>query len=207
MKKLARVFLVFSFAAAAMTALAGGLLVPSSIVVNEFGVGTYNGIPLASGPVADPANGGVLHLAYTLPFLAVPGGAFDIIIAEPGGQFSDILRFFPGLTGPSTTLFFYSDGADGLDAPADVPVLPVPIGGPPFLLETGLLAPGVPGPYSEAGPNGLVFPTGPGGFGSDGNPLGTVYTFVSDGVIPEPSTVTLVGLGVVGSLAIIRRRR
>ena len=206
MKKLAKVLLVCGFAAATMASVVVAQ-VPSTIVVDEFGLGTYNGAPLPSGVFPDPFSGG-LQLAYTLPFVAAPGGPFDIVMAEPGGQFSDILRFVPGVAGPGTTaLFFYSDGSDGFDAPADVPFLPAPIGGPPVLLETGLIGPGLPGPYSEAGPNGLVYFVGPGGFGSDGNPLGTQYTFVSDGVIPEPATVTLLGLGALGLLAIIRRRQ
>jgi PEP-CTERM motif len=211
MKKLARVLAIFVFGAATMTALAAEVI-PSTVVVDEFGVGTYNGAPLTSGFAADPFNGGILHLAYELPFDTT--GPFEILVTEPPlGELSDILRFVPSTpTAPSlldgvggTLLFFYSDGSDGLDAPADVSVLP-PLTVPAIgtFMETGILGPGMPGPYTEDGPNGLVFSVPGGGAGSDGNPAGTVYTFISD--IPEPGTMTLVGLSIVGLLALRRRR-
>jgi PEP-CTERM motif len=212
MKKLTRVLAVLGFVAATMNALAAEVI-PSTIVVDEFGVGTYNGAPLPSGDAPDPFNGGILHLAYLLPYDTT--GPFDILLVEPpAGGLSDIFRFVPSTpTAPSlldgvggTLLFFYSDGADGLDAPADVPVLP-PLTVPSIgtFTETGLLGPGLPGPYTEDGPNGLVFFAIPGGPGSDGNGAGTVYTFISD--IPEPGTMTLVGLSIVGLLAISRRKK
>jgi PEP-CTERM motif len=203
--------MVFGLAAATMTTVA--VAAPSEIVVDEYGVGTYNGAPLTSGFAADPFNGGILHLAYELPFDTT--GPFEILVTEPPlGELSDILRFVPitpsAPTPPegalfSTYLFFYSDGSDGLDAPADVLVLP-PLTVPAIgtFMETGILGPGMPGPYTEDGPNGLVFSVPPVGAGSDGNPEGIVYTFISD--IPEPGTMTLVGLSIVGLLALRRRR-
>jgi hypothetical protein len=175
------------------------------IVVDEFGVGTIGVAPLPSGLVADPFNGGLPHLAYTLPFISA-GGPFDILLTEPpdGQQQSDILRFVPGLAGPTTTLFFYSDATDGADALADLGGLPNSIGGPlPPFLETGLFE----NPYTEAGPNGLVYVVGPGGPGSDGNPAGTSYTFISDPV-PEPNSVVLLlgGLGIYGLIHVLRRK-
>jgi hypothetical protein len=214
MKGLAKVLLICGLVAATLTTVAVAQA-PTSIVVDEFGLGTIGGAPLPPGvPTPDPFNGGALQLAYTLPFIAA-GGPFDILVTEPGGPtaplsvapLSDILRFVPGLTAAgTTTLFFYSDGSDGIDAPADVPFLPPNIVAAGVFEETGLLGPGMPGPYTEAGPNGLVYIAAPGAPGWDGaNPIGTQYTFISD--VPEPGTFVLVGLGVVGLLAMIRRRR
>lgn len=185
----------------AVTTAFGGAPLPTTIVVDEFGIGTINGVPLASGLVPDPFNGGIPHLAYTLPFVSA-GGPFDIGLLDPQDQqLSDILRFLPGAG--TTSLFFYSDATDGADAPADIGGLPNTIGGPlPPFAETGLFG----NPYTEAGPNGLVYLAALGAPGSDGNPAGTEYTFISD--IPEANSAVLLlgGLGIYGFIHRLRRK-
>jgi hypothetical protein len=68
--------------------------------------------------------------------------------------------------------------------------------------ETGLFA----NPYTEAGPNGYVYLAGPGAPGSDGNPLGTKYTFISE--VPEPGSFFLLsaGLGILCGFKLLRRK-
>ena len=166
----------------------------STIAVDEFGGGIHNGAPVPSGLLPDPFNGGLPGFAYTLPFIytwSTPQA--DILVFEPGTTLpSDLLRFTRAPNGPNTLLFFYSDAsaADPPDAPADVLGMP----NPGFVYtagaETGLFG----NPYSEAGPNGFVYTTltGP---GLDGNPAGTQYTFISEGNVPEPGSLVLLGIG------------
>jgi hypothetical protein len=206
-------FVLGATLAVAMTTAFGGEP-PTMIVVDEFGVGNINGAPLASGMAPDPFNGGALHLAYALPFLVGGPTPFDIVLFDPqDGSASDILRFVsesvnsPVVDGTTvgTILFFYSDGADGADAPADIFPLPATVAIAGMFTETGLLGPGVPGTYTEAGPNGFVYFAEPGAAGWDGNPGGTLYTFISD--VPEPNSAALLlgGLGIC--LFILRLRR
>jgi hypothetical protein len=116
----------------------------------------------------------------------------DVILTEPGGQFSDVIRFV------GNTLYFYSDRT--VDDPPDpfnfADTLGLPVGnitGPKILAETG----------PEAGPNGYwgyvpsVVPPGTYDPGYTFNPPITgigqpIYNFISDvAPIPEPTTTTL----------------
>jgi hypothetical protein len=69
-----------------MSAFAG-----PAIVVDEWGNGTVDGVPLAHDMLADPFSGKTT-LAYTLPFNAVAGDA-DLYEPPTGPDFSDIIRF------------------------------------------------------------------------------------------------------------------
>jgi hypothetical protein len=209
MKKSSKLVSLFGFALAIAVTTARGQ--PNTITVDEFGIGSYNGVPLLSGSQPDPINGGIPGLAYTLPFIynwSVP--AADIQLFEPGTtQPSDLLRFTRDPSGPNTLLFFYSDAAvpgDSPDAPADVLVMPPLVfpftSGP----EIGLFG----NTYSETGPNGFLYTALPGMPGEDGTGVALNYTFISDNVTiaPEPSSLALLagGFGILCSFNLFRRK-
>jgi hypothetical protein len=197
MRKSIKLASLFGFALVIAVTTARGQ--PSTITVDELGNGFYNGALLLSGPQPDPFNGGTPGFAYTLPFpyTYLPSPVADIHLFEPGPtpqQPSDLLRFTRDASGLNTLLFFYSDASvpgDPPDAPADVLALPNPVFLYTSFTEIGLFG----NPYSEAGPNGVVYATA-NGVGWDGNPNGTQYTFISDAVvIPEPKASLLASLG------------
>src|SRR5882672_7495703 len=158
MKQLTK--LVSAFGLASTFAITSAHAQFSTIAVDEFGGGSYNGSPLASGFLPDPFNGGTPGFAYTLPFIytyAAPSA--DILIYEPSNTGnlvpSDLLRFTRDPNGPNTILFFYSDASstDPADAPADVLTMPSPA----FLYTSGMEIGLFANPYTEAGPNGFVY--------------------------------------------------
>jgi hypothetical protein len=181
---------------------------PNTIIVDEFGKGFYNGVPLSSGVIPDPINFNNPGFAYVLPFIynwSVPSA--DIQLSEPGSTLpSDMLRFTRDPSGPNTLLFFYSDAsaADAPDAPADQFGLPSPVFSYLNTAETGLFA----NPYSEAGPNGFLYTALPNQPGTDNTGVALQYTFVSDGVVPEPSSLALLagGFGILYGFKLLRRK-
>lgn len=162
----------------------------------------FNGAPHPGFLQQDPGPGGLPNaLTFTTPAGLVVG---DLLLHEPNGAESDLIRW-----NANGTLVFYSDIGD-----ADPPY----IGGPDSadiglpgaswpntisVTETGLFG----YPYSETGTNGYVYIPLPGQPGYDPSNPGNqpTYTFISD--IPEPGTVALVGLSLVGVLAVSRRRK
>ena len=189
MKRLATVLAVFGLTSiiAVATALAQGPL----ITVDELGNGTFNGTLLPSGQKADPFSG-IITLAYQLPFPGVPG---DVQLFESGPQPSapsDLIRF-----DGQGFLYFFSE-IEPTDVPpfdpADVAQFPPPVAALPVvsLIESGL-----------EGNNGVFY--NPAGGGPGDNTAGASYHFISD--IPEPGTAMLVGVSLMGLLAIIRRRK
>jgi hypothetical protein len=164
------------------------------VTVDEFGVGTIQGpggthsIPSHIGQDTGP--GGLNNvLIYALPFPTVPG---DVLLTE-GGGFLDVIRF-----NPSGELVFYSDNIDGFDAPADTP-------SPPLAFYQKIVS--IPEVGSEDD-NGAYYTPGPGdpGFHEERILLG--YHFISDGhnVVPEPCSLTLLGLGGLPLLRLRRRK-
>ena len=156
----------------------------------DFGAGP---VPLAALMLADPGPLG-LPSALTYVGLPFPGVIGDVLLIEPGDtEPSDLIRF-----NGDGTLVFYSDGA----APS------APVDGDADLADTGL--PGATYPnfvaILELGPegnNGATYTPLPGQPGFDPVYLPT-FNFISD--IPEPGSMTLVGLAVVGLLVIKRRK-
>jgi PEP-CTERM motif len=174
-------------------------------VTTAYGQFTFDEFGLATGPGIGAANQGVMlvepisgmvGLSYLLPF---PGGApGDVLALEPPlfdqQQPSDLIRFGTGPGG--YYLWFFSDlpeAGELFPPPADTG-LPPPMTPAVFLPETGL----------EGGVQGFTWSpiVGSGAPGDTG--FTVTYTFISD--VPEPGTVTLVGLGFVGLLAACRRR-
>jgi len=144
----------------------------------------------------DPGPGGLPGaLTYTTPAGPIVG---DLLIDEPGGGQSDLVRW-----NGNATVVFYSDLPEAGETP-DLADIGLPAVFYPNLLEvmeTGLFG----NPYSEAGPNGYVYTPLAGQPGYDPNAPGSQYIIISD--IPEPGTVALVWLGMIGLLAVIRSRR
>jgi len=181
------------YALACVAAFAGAQAVAQSVSVDEFGNGFFGSAPMPGVVMPDPSGGvPVPVLVYTLPpGLAVTAG--DVLILEPGGQqpeLSDVIRF-----DGQGHLIFYSDGSDGIDEPADVPIWP-----------------------DQRAPLAFIFEVGPEGFnwadykpdrGMPGFFVGTAgepsYKFISD--IPEPAVYPAAfGLLALGAGVFVRAR-
>lgn len=168
-----------------------------TLQIDENGNGLLNGVFHPGFLQNDPGPGGLpLALTYTTPAGLVVG---DLLLHEPGGAESDLIRW-----NANGTLVFYSD----LPEPGEIPELadiglPGQTYGGISVTETGLFG----APYSETGTNGYVYIPLAGQPGYDPNNPGNqpTYTFISD--VPEPGTVALVGLSLVGMLAVIRRKK
>jgi hypothetical protein len=192
MRRAARWFLL----AGLLVLLAGGAKPAAAalITVDELGNGFIDGTPLAFALATDPGpgNSGVPALTYTLPFAGLQG---DVLMQE-GGVTTDVLRF-----NGNGTLVFYS-AADDLDTPpslADGPVLPITF----YPRQATIVEVG-----TETD-NGAFYTPNDVQPGFDARTAPT-YHFVSDGVAqatPEPGTLALTGLGMLGLVAWLRRRR
>ena len=169
-----------------------------TIVVDEYGngIGT-NGAGYLSNLDAGP---GALPnvLTYNLPFAGVQGDFFMIDTAPAeNGLISDLLRF-----DGAGHLFFYSDIRDGADSPADIGIPAAFYANQASVTEQPNFQ---EAPYSYAiftpvirQPSGSAEP----GYNNAAQPV--TYTFVSEGTVPEPSTLTLTLLGVLSMLAVSR---
>ena len=201
MKKSFKIILLAGFiSVATLTTAFGQAGGPLLIQVDEYGTMRINGAPGPAGAIAVDPVSGLATLAYPLPpgFAPNPG---DIVLFEPPqtNQFSDIIRF-PG----NGLMYFFSDAGSATNDPPEPGVLAdgllPPIGQLPFLIlpETG----------PEAGPNGLFgYKPGPAAIGGDPTGTPVTYDFFSDGRVPEPSSIALIGFGSLFAILSRRYRR
>jgi hypothetical protein len=183
------VMIVFVGLVSLVVGNAMAVCVPSyNIVFDENGNGTLNGQPLPwnVGPGPFGTNQGPDTLYYSFPF-NVAEGQYNIL--EPGtSDISDVLRFVNVNQGglDNSRVYVYSDIGDS--DKADV---------------------GLPGDWStsivtlqEVGPednNGVTFTATSNTPGAPGFTGFANYQFISD--VPEPSTLVLLGIGVIGFVA------
>src|SRR5262245_32525772 len=190
MTRLGKALLVFGF----VSGLEATALGQPFIRVDEYGTMLINGLPGPPGVIGVEPISGLPTLCYQLPFPVNPG---DVLLIEPQqtNLLSDIIRF----TG--NQMYFFSDHST--NEPPEPGVLadgPLPPIITPFVAFTEV------GP--EAGPNGLFgYTPGPGGIGGSPGAPGMTYDFISDGRVPEPSSVALVGFGTLIALGCRRYRR
>jgi hypothetical protein len=187
-KRLSYILAVALFASIVSPAMAGPV-----IVFDENGNGFIDGVASPGFISTDPISG-INTLTYN--FGGVSG---DVLVTEPNqpnAADSDLLRWIGG------ALYVFSDVESG-EPPglADV--------GIPTQLQTNMLMATETGlfgnPYAE-GLNGIVYTPLAGQPGDMGN--GVTYIFVSDGSIPEPASMVVLGSGIaiVALFSVLRRR-
>jgi len=159
-------------------------------------------VPITGTVIPDPtapAGSSATVLAFPLPMPVITG---DVRIWETtlgSGPLSDVLRFTNAAGNVNGALvgnlmLFYSDAAepDAPGAPADTFGIPTTLfprdgGG---ILQT---------PVGNEAANGFTW--------TPNGPNDNIYVGFSDGTIPEPSSIILFGLGILGPLGYAWHRR
>jgi hypothetical protein len=170
-----------------------------SVSFDENGNGSWDGGLLTSGFNTPQEGGGHATLYYDLSPLATGAEngvvSGDVVITEPDGLTSDILRFIDD----GSFVYVYSDNSDSDPCGSDLADTGIPTVWSPvvYMDEVG----------AEGGWTGITYtPTSgqPGYLYWDDDPSKTVtYYFTSD--VPEPATLSLLALG--GLAVLIRRRK
>jgi PEP-CTERM motif len=186
--KLMGILAIFSL----LTLVAGIVSAQSlKVQIDENGVGFSNGIALPYSISQDPISG-LSTLMYQLPYpLVTPG---DVILTESTGAISDLIRFDNNPAGG--VVFFFSDPAD--ESPA--PLADNPFGIPPF---NAAIPPVFVTELGSEGADGAAYLASNGSPGcavQAGVPLTVFYNIISDSVVPEPSTLVLLSMSVIGLL-------
>ena len=157
-----------------------------------------SGRPASASPIVLTEHSGtcnhVTGCTIDLPFSPVTG---QVLLTDPNffNLPLDVITF----DSTTNTAVFASDSIDGFDDPADTFGPPPPLTNQIFLIE----------PSVESGPETLLYNPLPGqpGYGLDDSGAPVSYSITSDsGVAPEPSSLLLIGAGLI-SLAAVRRRR
>ena len=165
-----------------------------TLTFDEQGNSLLNGGPNPN-QVQLVAGGGI---DFFLPVPVIPGfvlvsGSSDVNTANPNG-ISDLLTFSNTqlASGQTVGVMNYQSLIDDIDPnndPADVPTLQ-------FTQPVSTV--------NEIGPegnNGFTWIPDP------PNPAGSVYVGISDGVVPEPTSIVLGGLGMISLIAVGWRQR
>ena len=166
----------------ALVPLKAGTL-PGTVVPNS----PFTPVILAT-PTCTPAACDIFEgTLQNLPFVAIAG---DVILSDPDGSVSDVVRFFNNLvdtgagTGLGTQVFMYSKIDTG----------PERSFGPDLGLPSA----------STFSANAIRIAEAPDGTPTIYNGNGTIYSFYSD--VPEPSTITCVAAGLLALGAKLLRR-
>jgi hypothetical protein len=180
MKNSVKTLVVFGCTFAVSATLFGQAL--PTLTFDENGNGNFNGSPLPYTVAPDPSGGIAGNvLIYQLPFPVTPG---DVVLIEPTGVGSDLIRFLPSSAGAQSLMIFYSDLSETND--------------PSSLADTGLPRSPNAIPINEVGPegnDGAQWNPLPGQPGSTSAPV--LYNIISD--VPEPgvAALSLCGLGLL----------
>jgi hypothetical protein len=182
-----------------MVSVAMGISVRSNPIItfNENGNGTFmDGSTLHWTIAPDPGPGG---LPNTLTYLPLFGSDFpgDLLIMEPTGELSDVVRFNIGETSPAGTIVFYSEVPEDAAEKPDLADVGLPM---EFYPNTVVMT-----EKGTEGNNWVDYTPLQGQPGYLPNYPGTTYHIISD--IPEPSTFALLGAGIISLLAFAWRRR
>jgi hypothetical protein len=178
------------FLVAGVLALSATSAFALTIAVDEFGhVTVTGGSSIGAGALALDPISGKTTMAYNLGFATNPGDVQLFEPPTPSQTPSDLIRFTA-----NGQMFFFSDfsTSDPADSPADVGIP---------ALQTNVTSVNEVG---AEGNNSASYTPGAAGIGGNAT-NGVIYSFVSDGTVPEPNSLFLAGLG--GGLLLLVRRR
>lgn len=167
-----------------------------TVIVDEWGNGIFVPVPGVTLPIPTVAGPTLPTLTYALHVPTLVSGAIGLVESGATTQEPSDLILFRG-----PLLLFFSDPPQSNEIPG-----PADVGIPGGILVAGV--------FMEIGPEGsnyFDYTPGPGdpGFAIDPTGLPVTYRFVSDGVVPLPTSLALgaAGFGLVGIMRVIRRHR